>query len=1319
MKIRLKLLLYILFFVLLYATYYWGIPAVLNIQNRIPQMQNIVEKTLGVQVEIKSPKIKMGLSPSIWFEASSFAVVDDKPKPLTSENLKIKINLLPLLIGKFHIAYFSCDKIDTYIKIDKNYRLYIGSHLFIKESNPIISIEDSQMDINKYTIHIKDELQNKNILINGDYFNLEKYNSKEHIKFSTNSKIKINKQVSIINLETDFKLPFKKGFDTHKIMFDGSVTNLNLADFSPYIRKFSQNKFMHTTGILNIQATTKAVNRRTSKIKMLAALENFSMQAKDKDSSIYLRDKANIESIILVTKSVLNITKLKISSKGINLMLNGRVNRISTKNPNVSLSAIIKNSKSENFLSLLPSVNSDKADVNISALKRYGYYSDLNGELHINGSADKPNIKGYIHTSNGYLIKPLNIPRATLTIKFLGQNLAFDATVPTGANERIYIKGQNNLYGKKNMDLNVTSTQNVDLATTKSILIPLHEILNFNLGPLPIMTLAGQGNISLKASGDNKMPRLFGAFNFKNATAGFNGLTATLNNGEGSLYFDDFNTHFITKKAFLENKPIKIEGKSNVHGDFDFTVSSNGQNADTIIKILKSSPLLSEIQKTVQFLKEAEGKTDIMIRLKGKVPDVKDFIIGKNVTASGNIKLIGNNIYINNLQMPIKNISGNITFNNADAEFDLYATENKSKIHIRGNVKDNAIYSKIKLDDTNLSYSNLPIKIYSGSIEINKDKLTLYRINGLLDSMPVLIDGFATDIMHNPVFNIYVNSKPTQKFIDKYLNKNSLYPLKVKGDIIYSSRINGTKNSFNIRTEANLQEDSSIYYMGSTIGDSSDPLRLFIDANISKDGTANSIYINNFQYDKMISSQNNKEFVSQLLSARGKINVNKNNISLENFKIKTQNPTDAKIFNILFKKPMIKQGMFNSNITLDGNITSPKLIGYLNFTGINIPFLDTTIKDISLTFKDNDIEMKTKGEIFSNNITLFAEMENRLTPPYVVNNVDVYLGNLDINEIIKSLKRLDLEADLNKLPEKSTDISSFDITNLIIQNGAIKADSVYIKNVFAKNFTGEFSLNEKMLFSLNDYKFDVAQGHVKGNLKYNLLNSKTTLEMIVNDINANSITDALFDLPDQIFGMLNGQMELTCNGRTHKTCLNTLTGNGGFSVKDGKMPKLGSLEYLLKAANLVKSGITGLTINSIIELISPLKTGQFDNINGMFSVKSGFADNIQIFSKGKDLSLFITGTYNFPTLIADLQVFGRISKKIINVLGPIGNTSLNTLFNTIPGVNLQETNETDFIKNVNKIPGFELNDKTYRVFSAEIYGDINGDNYVQSFKWVE
>ena len=180
--------------------------------------------------------------------------------------------------------------------------------------------------------------------------------------------------------------------------------------------------------------------------------------------------------------------------------------------------------------------------------------------------------------------------------------------------------------------------------------------------------------------------------------------------------------------------------------------------------------------------------------------------------------------------------------------------------------------------------------------------------------------------------------------------------------------------------------------------------------------------------------------------------------------------------------------------------------------------------------------------------------------------------------------------------------------------------------------------------------------------------------------------------------------------------MSTLSGNTIFNVKDGKMPKLGSLEYLLKAGNLVKGGFTGLSINSIIDILTPQKTGDFSDIYGSIRIKDGIARNIEITTQGDDLNLFIGGTYNFANSIADMEVLGLLSRKISTLLGPIGNVSLNTLFNVIPGVDLSK--DSQVLERINKIPGIELSSKAFRKFIAEIKGNINGEDYVTSFKWI-
>ena len=75
-----------------------------------------------------------------------------------------------------------------------------------------------------------------------------------------------------------------------------------------------------------------------------------------------------------------------------------------------------------------------------------------------------------------------------------------------------------------------------------------------------------------------------------------------------------------------------------------------------------------------------------------------------------------------------------------------------------------------------------------------------------------------------------------------------------------------------------------------------------------------------------------------------------------------------------------------------------------------------------------------------------------------------------------------------------------------------------------------------------------------------------------------------------------------------------------------------------------------------------------------------------------------------------------LSRKISTMFGPIGNMSINTLFNVIPGVDLSK--DSPVLENINKIPGIELSSKAYRKFVADIKGNINGEDYVTSFKWI-
>ena len=120
----------------------------------------------------------------------------------------------------------------------------------------------------------------------------------------------------------------------------------------------------------------------------------------------------------------------------------------------------------------------------------------------------------------------------------------------------------------------ITSTENVDLKTAQIVLNPLHEILHFELGPVPIMDIKGKGGINLHVVGTRENPHGWGQFRFKNATVSFLDIhNMLLTNGSGTLDFNDQNTLFQTKTASFNGKPISVKGTCSLTGVLDFTVS--------------------------------------------------------------------------------------------------------------------------------------------------------------------------------------------------------------------------------------------------------------------------------------------------------------------------------------------------------------------------------------------------------------------------------------------------------------------------------------------------------------------------------------------------------------------------------------------------------------------------------------------------------------------------------------------------------------------------------------------------------------------------
>ena len=1429
---------------------------------------NFVKINTEYNITIKNPVIITSIIPNLKIKSDEIRLLNkDNSEALSLIKPNLNIRLLPLISGKIHINSFQSDNIT--VNACYKDKLYLGDY-------PIV-IKDRNIKCKIKRVKLKN-LDIKLSSVNKELFSIigtNLYFKDTKSALLCHGKIKCKTDNKISDSCFDINFPHKKNL--RKTKFNISINNFDISPFSEIVSECIYKELASLNGIINL---------RTDNNQMSARFDNLKIDYKDKNKSMIFPKELDLSGKYKIGTDSFLIKSMTADSTDLSASMEGSVKNIFSKKPILNLSVKLNPSNIRNGALLLPPIVTE--DISIPKLKQYPFYGNIFGNLKIKGKLPEPDIFGNIKVTDGILIKPIPYSKggANVNIDFTGKQLVLDVVVPAGGNEVVYVTGDVMLYGDRYAHLKVRSSKSVDLNVAEHVVNPLHEILCFMIGPVPIMDVEGRGNIDIKIEGTKKDPHIWGDFNFINTSARFYDVHhMKLENANGNLNFNNQSAHFINHTGTLFGQKATVDGVCTLFGDLDFKVKTDNQNLNDLLTILTTSPMLKDIKSNIPELADVKGKSDFFLNLKGKLYDINDLKLNENVFPSGYIKLLGNSVKLSGI--PVNNIKGNINYDKNNYDFDLSALiTSTSKSTITGKIKDgiselkifsprikvneldssalkyldplfiklNAQYKgklntveigginadievikdnkpvkngkiisgRISLKNSNLNITNLngiikqnpfyltlhagnigkekldisksvisgkfnckafdlttlnlikkanilpynlqkefnkldfksgtadivasarnnyitkanaginlknvnfeytiagnkentvaPVKIVSGNIGIKNNTLIFNKLNCLLDNMPVFIYGRINDFHKNPQYNIQMNSKLVQRIFDRYWNANNIYPIKINGDILLSSAITGNKNHNRIKAKIKMEENSSIYYMGATIGDKFNPITVNIDSDIDKTGW---IKINDFSYNKLISSQNNKNNTLPMLSVNGQLKNTGKLFDFKNLVIKTENPTNANLFNIIFKKPTIKSGNFTSNIRLNGLSNKPKIVGNFKANNIEMPYLNTSVKDLNVEFKPDVIQITTNGNVLDNYIMVNANLKNNLTPPYKVNGADIYINDFDIDNSLNQLKQIELKG-LSSAIASDTDSTGNDIINsTILNNVKIRAGNIKVRNIKASNLEAVCSLNEKMHLSVDSFKFNMASGTIWGKIGYNLLNNFTKMELNSKGVNANELTIALFDLPNQIFGSLTGSIELSFNGTDDKTRLETLSGFGNFNVVNGKMPKLGSLEYLLKAGNLIKSGITGLSMNGIIDVVTPMKTGEFSSIDGRLKLQDGIIKTLEIRTMGKNLNLYVIGSLNLSSQIADLHVYGQLSRKVSTILGAAGNISLNTLFNKIPGISLNSDNQ--LINDINKIPGIELSNKSIRKFMVEILGDVNSDNFVRSFKWI-
>ena len=370
------------------------------------------------------------------------------------------------------------------------------------------------------------------------------------------------------------------------------------------------------------------------------------------------------------------------------------------------------------------------------------------------------------------------------------------------------------------------------------------------------------------------------------------------------------------------------------------------------------------------------------------------------------------------------------------------------------------------------------------------------------------------------------------------------------------------------------------------------------------------------------------------------------------------------------------------------------------------------IKDGKILADKNIVNIETLGSIIETNFSINSKIENSLLLPIQIKNVEINASKINLEKFIETINKWSIDAYTNA--NLSTKVN-MDISDILINKGKLNIKRIEYKTCPMEDFNAIFSFNKNADLNIVAKDFKMTGGNLDSEIIYNFKTGKTTGKFIAKGIDSNGAASSFLGLENQISGKLDGEVTIQTEGLEDIQKVKNLNGQILFKVKDGNMQKLGSLEYLLRASNIIDSGLTTLSVNNFIELFKPFKQGNFSNINGHLNIIQGNIQDIEIFSQGKNMSLYILGKYNIEDINADIEVYGRLGKKIDNILGSIGNLSINTLFSLIPiekELNLYE-------KEIQKIPEIEYKNNDVKMFRATVKGNINKNDSASSFKWIK
>jgi len=972
-------------------------------------------------------------------------------------------------------------------------------------------------------------------------------------------------------------------------------------------------------------------------------------------------------------------------------------------------------------------------------------------------------------------------------VKFDGEKVCYDELSGFVEGMKLIPSGYSTLHGYSdiklylpNLDLKKGQKFVYDSPLLKEVQVALKDIIDIKGIADTTIFLKGTDK-NLDSSGTLKFKDVY--LNYKGYSEPFNSLKGQLRFNNDDIFMDNINGNV------LENSVTVDGFVGALSKDIDLTINSEEIRLEDAKKFVINSSLMSKAHKIIKDYTFIKGTASILLKLQGKSnQDCLKNLLFKNANAEFQHKQLGFPVKISqgtlNITEDYVQTQG-ILASIANANFTVKGKVSNLKANIKTKApmlldieaqgkdfnastlkeiaKSSVIPSDIKKILTNISPINgvvevfvrikpsefkakfnfnnfalnyspydCPIVIEKGKAEITDKTAYFSGINGEISNSKFFINGVVKNYLKNPLFDTTISLQVNTEDADK-LSSLLKQPVDIKNSIPIIVNLKGTVDNWNVLAKMALNKESSLSY-AKKLGLPHDKVRMIA---LDAEGKRDRIDIKSMDLDLFgEDTELNQEFLwdselsgekSNLLHISGSIDKLKTSKPLfENFRVYTnnENPLSICVLNpgastVINNgnEEFFSEGNVKADLTINGMIFNPDITGFISFYGLKIPDYNMSINDANVYFNKDIIDIDFKGlKIDDSSMNIKANLDYSLQTPFMIKNIDITSDYINIDNIAAIFVS-------NKEFLKTAE--DFKTPCFIIRNGTLNSKELILHDFITSDVTANLNFTPDWLLAVSDIKLKAAGGIGNANLYYNAKSSELSLNLTTKNMQANAIATTLLRFPNEVYGTLSGEGQFYTNGKNSEEMISNSNGYADFKIYDGRLIRLGSLEYFLRAVNVIQCGIGGFNFNNIIDLVAPQKTGYFDKLEGKIDIKDGVINTEDITSSGENLSLFISGNFDMLTNNADAKILGKLSKKVSGLLGPLGSVSVNQFIGYVPGFGFLPTTEgekglIDLIPGLSKIPvlGLDYNQKN-RQFAVDINGNLYEQSSVKSFRWLD